>query len=154
MTAMANWKKILVAVDENPTTEKALNYVGELLGAAIDIEITLLHVYPDPPPNFFQEGHSLTEYTNEKEAAARKVFAKSSQLLLKYGLGRDNIASICRMTSGETISQTVIRIQKEGKYGTVVLGKRGVSKAEEFLFGSISNTVVRSSKDFTVWVVG
>lgn len=151
---MANWKKILVAVDENPTTEKALNYVGELLGSANDIEITLLHVYSDPPPNFFQEGHSLLEYTNEKEAVAKQVFANSAELLLKYGVGQGNISSICRMTSGETISQTVIRIQKEGEYGTVVLGKRGVSKAEEFLFGSISNMVVRSSKDFTVWVVG
>ena len=39
-------------------------------------------------------------------------------------------------------------------FGTVVTGKRGVSKAEEFLFGSISNALARHARDFTAWIVG
>jgi len=55
---------------------------------------------------------------------------------------------------GYTISQAILDTQTEGKYGTIIVGKRGVSKAEEFLFGSISSALVHNSKNCTVWVVG
>lgn len=35
----------------------------------------------------------------------------------------------------------------------MVIGRRGVSKAEEFLFGSVSNKLVYHAKAHTVWVV-
>jgi Universal stress protein family. len=41
----------------------------------------------------------------------------------------------------------------EGGFGTVVIGRRGVSKAEEFLFGSVSTKVMHLAKDCAVWVV-
>ena len=40
----------------------------------------------------------------------------------------------------------------ENPYG-LVIGRRGVSKAEEFLFGSVSNKLIHHAKDRTVWVV-
>jgi nucleotide-binding universal stress UspA family protein len=58
------------------------------------------------------------------------------------------------MAEGRTISEVVLEVQAEGDFGTVVTGKRGVSKAEEFLFGSISNALARHSKNFTSWIVG
>jgi len=44
-------------------------------------------------------------------------------------------------------------VVKEGGFGTVALGRRGVSKAEEFLFGSVSSKIIHSVKGCTVWVV-
>jgi hypothetical protein len=34
------------------------------------------------------------------------------------------------------------------------VGKRGISKAEEFLFGSISNALIHNGRDIAVWVIG
>ncbi|MBC8317247.1 MAG: universal stress protein, partial [Desulfobulbaceae bacterium] len=75
-------------------------------------------------------------------------------LLAECGVDSQNIDTVTRMAAGETISQAILDVQQEGGYGTVVVGKRGVSRAEEFLFGSISNALVHSSGEFTVWVVG
>ncbi len=58
------------------------------------------------------------------------------------------------MAEGKTISETLLEAQRMGNFGTVVTGKRGVSKAEEFLFGSISNALARHCNDFTTWKVG
>ncbi len=58
------------------------------------------------------------------------------------------------MAEGRTISDTLLEVRQKGNFGTVVTGKRGVSKAEEFLFGSISNTLARHCNDFTSWIVG
>ncbi len=57
------------------------------------------------------------------------------------------------MADHATISQTILETQTVGKYGTIIVAKRGVSKAEEFLFGSISSSLIHKSKDCAVWVV-
>lgn len=152
---MEKWRKILAAVDEKNTSMQALQYLGEFTGCTEGLELTLLYVYPEPPPYYFREGHNLQEYREEKEKFARQIFAQYRDVLQKYGVTANAISTIFRMAAnGSTISQTILQVQAEGDYGTVVVGKRGVTKAEEFLFGSISNTLVRASRDFTVWVVG
>jgi hypothetical protein len=41
----------------------------------------------------------------------------------------------------------------KGGYGTIVVGRRGVSKVYEFLMGRVSNKVIQMAKDQAVWVV-
>ncbi|MBI5558744.1 MAG: universal stress protein [Deltaproteobacteria bacterium] len=151
---MADWYKILVAVDDSSLSERVLNYVGEVVGSLDKVEIRLLHVYPEPPPHYFtEEKHTLLEYQQEKESVATQIFAKAAGVLANHGVGGEKITSSCLMATGKTFSKTILQVRKEGGFGTVVLGKRGISKAEEFLFGSVSNAVIRESHDFTVWVV-
>ena len=44
---------------------------------------------------------------------------------------------------------------KEGRFGseTIVVGRKGVSRKEELLFGSVSNRIIHQAEDCTVWVV-
>jgi len=151
---MKNWDKILIAVDKTPTAMNAVKYVGTIIGTLNPPHISLLYVYPEPPPNFYQTGGLLPDYEKQKKELAEQIFHESRSVLKECGVEPENVDAVTRMASGETISQTILEVQKEGLYGTVVVGKRGVSKAEEFLFGSISNALVHSSGDFTVWVVG
>ena len=151
---MAAWKKILIAVNDSETSLKAVRYVGEMGGAGTDIEVCLLYVAPEPPPYYYLEGHSLDDYVKEKEIIAAGVFSKASEVLAEYGVGQEQISSRTYVTSqAETISRAIITVRQEGAFGTVVVGKRGVSKAEEFLFGSISNALAQNSDGFAVWIV-
>jgi nucleotide-binding universal stress UspA family protein len=151
---MANWDKILIAVDKTATAMNAVKYVGTLIDTLKPPHISLLYVYPEPPPNFYQTGGLLPDYEKEKKELANQIFDDSRVILKECGIEPENIDAVTRMASGETISQAILDVQQEGGFGTVVVGKRGVSKAEEFLFGSISNALVHSSGSFTVWVVG
>jgi nucleotide-binding universal stress UspA family protein len=36
---------------------------------------------------------------------------------------------------------------------TIVVGRQGLSRKEEFLFGSISSKIVNHARDCTVWVI-
>ena len=151
---MASWNRILVAVDETETSRRALRYLGQILGCTEELEICFLHVYPEPPPYYLREGHSLAEYRQNKEERAQSIFTAATDLLAEYKIPAAVLHTDCRMAPPRTpISTVILQAQAEGGYGTVVVGKRGVSKAEEFLFGSISNAVTRSSSGFTVWVV-
>jgi nucleotide-binding universal stress UspA family protein len=151
---MARWEKILVAVDEGETSLRAIRYVGRIAAAMPDVFICLLHVYPEPPPDFYTNGGKLEVYQAEKNERAEGIFTQGEKVLFEAGVQPGLIHRAIHLAKGRTISQMVLDIQREGDFGTVVVGKRGVSKAEEYLFGSISNALARNSSNFTTWIVG
>jgi len=151
---MARWERILIAVDEGETSLRALRYVGRLAAAMKDVSICLLNIYPEPPPDFYTNGGVLAVYQAEKDRRADMIFAEGERMLVEAGIRLDSISRAAHLAVGKTISQMVLDVQREGDFGTVVVGKRGVSKAEEFLFGSISNALARHSSSFTTWIVG
>jgi nucleotide-binding universal stress UspA family protein len=151
---MADWNNILIAVDEMASSLRAVRYVGQVAKNMPAISICLLHVYPEPPPDFEQRGGILEEYQAQRIVRAEHIFDRCLEILVGADMIREAIHCTTHMAEGKTISETVLEVQRAGNFGTVVTGKRGVSKAEEFLFGSISNALARHCNDFTTWIVG
>lgn len=151
---MKNWQKILLAVDGSVTSVRAVRYVGNIAPLMPQAEICLLHVYPEPPPDYYTQGGRLDRYREMREERAREMLDEAAALLLEAGVEKHQLSRRIEMAEKRTISAVVLEVQAEGDFGTVVAGKRGVSKAEEFLFGSISNALARHSKSFTSWIVG
>ncbi len=150
---MAQDRKILVAVDSTPTAHKALGYVVDVCRYLPGCSLCLLHVYPEPPPNYYAGGGSLDVYRQERATAAERIFQDAGRLLREAGIPAEVVSTACRMADHATISQAILAVQAEGGFDTVVVGKRGISKAEEFLFGSISSDLVHHAKGFTIWIV-
>lgn len=151
---MENWNRILIAVDGSDTSERAVRYVGHIASLIDNASITLLHVYPEPPPDYYTRGGRQDAYKRKRDKVAKMMLKEAAFILEGMGVDPSRMESRYCMAEGKTISDAVLEIRAEGNYGTVVAGKRGVSKAEEFLFGSISNALARHSKDFTSWIVG
>jgi len=151
---MNDWKNVLIAVADTPTSNKGLEYAANILGQLEGVQISLLHIYPEPPPDYYSSGGSLTDYQEQQHKTASALLDQSAAMLIDFGLPEQAIRRDIRMAEQKTISQTILGVQEEGKFGTVVVGKRGLSKAEEFLFGSISNALVHHTHNCTVWVVG
>ncbi len=151
---MKQWTKFLIAIDEMESSLKAIHYVGRLTHVITEVSICLLHIYPEPPPDFLVSGGRLEDFQAKRIHKAELIFQQGLEILMGYGIKRDTIFSISRMAEGKTISDTLLEVRSTGNFGTVVTGKRGVSKAEEFLFGSISNALARNCNDFSVWIVG
>ncbi len=151
---MRNWQKILLAIDGSETSERAVRYVSKIAPLIENVEICILNVYPEPPPDYYSQGGRLDTYKIMREERAEKMLTDAAAILTNAGIAEDCLSRRISMAEGRTISQVVLEVQAEGDYGTVVTGKRGVSKAEEFLFGSISNALARHSKRFTSWIVG
>ena len=151
---MGEWHNILVAVDAMDPSLRAVSYVGRIAGDLETVSICLLHVYPEPPPDFYVKGGVKDDYQAQKIARAEDLFKHCIEILVAAGVERDAIYCTTHMAEGKTISDTVLEVRRQGDFGTVVTGKRGVSKAEEFLFGSISNALARQCQEFTTWIVG
>ena len=151
---MNDWKNILITVDDTPTSDRGLAYAGNIIGKLEGVRVCLLHIYPEPPPDYYRTGGSLADYKKQREQLAAALLDRSATMLADFGVSTDDIRRDVRMAEKATISKAIIAVQEEGAFGTVVVGKRGVSKAEEFLFGSISNALVHHTHNCTVWVVG
>lgn len=151
---MYDIEKVLLAVDGTESSRKAVSYVARFAPLVSNMSVCLLHVYPEPPPNFYVAGGNLQTYKSQKEKRTAIYINSYLDILHEAGVSDDSIITIIKMCKNKTISQAVLTLQQEGGYDTVVAGKRGVSKAEEFIFGSISNTIARECHDFTTWIVG
>ena len=151
---MGDWYNILIAVDAMNSSLSAVQYVGRVAGGIGTVSICLLHVYPEPPPDFYGKGGVLEQYQSMRMTKAEQIFQRCTEILVTTGINREAISRATRMAEGKTISETVLEVRRNGNFGTVVTGKRGVSKSEEFLFGSISNALARHCQDFTAWIVG
>jgi K+-sensing histidine kinase KdpD len=74
-------------------------------------------------------------------------------MLLEAGLPAQRIKKkICWRCSD--ISKSILSEAEKGGYGTIVLGRRGISKAQEFFMGSISTKVIQLAGEKAVWIVG
>ena len=151
---MDTWKKIIIAIDDSPMSENAVRYVGSMVGRLPGLQICLLHIFPEPPPDFYRTGGLLPEYQAEEKAKALPVMQRAGQHLTTCGIPPESIRELCIMAEHKTISEAILELQTEHHYGTIVVGKRGISRSEEFLFGSISSALIHNGKDIAVWVIG
>lgn len=151
---MALWNNILLCIDSSANSDRAVEYLTQLGNALSEATFCILHIYPEPPPNYIIKGGTLKDYTQKRELRGINLISRARTRLLEAGFSEAKISSVVSMAEGMTISQRVLQIRKQGEFGTVIVGKRGISKAEEFIFGSVSNALARQSKEFTVWIVG
>jgi nucleotide-binding universal stress UspA family protein len=80
------------------------------------------------------------------------VFEEGSSRLEKAGMSRSQIT--IRLAKGVlSRAGAVIEEALEGGYGTIVVGRRGLSYVEEFSMGRVSNKIIHMVKEFAVWVV-
>lgn len=151
---MYDSEKILIAVNDSDDALRAIQYVGQIVKATNTLSIYLLYVYPDPPPDYYGKGGTLDAYKEIMQDQAGRAIELAIATLKKFGVSEDRISSAIQLADGKPISQAILKAQEEHQCNTLVVGKRGISKNEEFLFGSISNTIARKTKGFTTWVVG
>jgi nucleotide-binding universal stress UspA family protein len=159
-------EKVLIAIDGSENSGRAVKYLGRIVASGADFQVGLLYVERPPSRDFYASEKEWIEAGREQEAEIREFLTWANGHLQGQGLPADHVEEIylpsCRSpvhkgaetcSLGTSIARDILRVQEEGGYGSLVVGRRGVSKAEEFLFGSVTNKVVHLAKECTVWVV-
>ncbi len=145
-------KKILIALDDTASAMRAVDYAGRQFAGIGDIEIALVHVLPNLPALFWDEGHILNDEEKkerkkvvEKWIAGHKakmepVFRKASETLSRAGV------------KAQQIIMSILEEAKDGAYQTVVVGR--CNHSARHLLGSVSGKIVNHGTGLTVAVVG
>ena len=120
-------------------------------------KILLLHVVRKVPEINGLNGSEALQFQEEREQNAAKqiepVFRKAFARLQAAGILPGEISTKVIM-GATTRAGTILEEARSGGYGTIVVGRRGVSTVEEFDMGRVSNKLVQTGKDRAVWVVG
>lgn len=151
-------KNILIAADESDNARRAVSYVGQLLGGLPGFKVTILHMVPEPESDYFatstQKETWLTQYILRIDA----LLEDYRQLLIKKGFDPKDVAVRTRIRYCPSMATCILSEIHESEiheteYSTIVVGRQGLSRSEEFLFGSISSKIVTYARNCTVWVV-
>lgn len=146
-------KNILIAIDESENARRAVSYVGQLLGGLKGFKILLLHVLPEPDEDFFQTEAEKEQWMKRRKEKVENVLADNRSLLIDYGFDPDQVSTRSTLRYCPSMAECILEERDETEYSTIVVGRQGLSRSEEFLFGSISSKIVNHARNCTVWVV-
>ncbi len=153
-------KKVIVAVDGSPASNHALDYVGLLAkDMVVDLKATLLYVMNRVPPILADEGkrdpdafRRLQQVQTKYRQAAREVLDKAAERLVRQGMPAENIETKSLPRKADAARDILFQAE-QGLYDALVVGRKGMSRAQEFFMGSVAKQVVQHAERVPVWVV-
>lgn len=149
-------QKVMICLDNSENALRAADHAGFML-AGSDCSVTLFHslkelrgfvpraVYADAP-----EIAALLRTTEGKQI--EPTVAKAEEILIQNGLSKEQITH--RVVKGtRAIDQDILKAASRYEFGTLVMGRRGLSGMQEFFMGSVSRKVLRQATGMAVWIV-
>jgi nucleotide-binding universal stress UspA family protein len=146
-------KKILIAVDESENSKMALLYVADFLGGLHGFKAIVLSVLSVPEEGFFESEDEEKKWLESKKEGLSQMLERYRQILIQSGFPERKVKTELVVASATPVSSVIVDKQVEFDACTLVVGRRGVSKPEEFLFGSVSSKVVHMAHRCAVWVI-
>jgi nucleotide-binding universal stress UspA family protein len=153
-------KKVLIAMDDSENAMRAVQFTAALIEK--DSEITLFSVLqdyksiceynsPSLTPTFQRERAAFCAIEDGKKVLLESAAKEAAQYLQSAGFAAEKIKTQLQPFE-KGIARDIIRKADSG-FDVVVIGKRGISSASDFFFGSVSQKVLNGVKSASVLVV-
>jgi nucleotide-binding universal stress UspA family protein len=153
MPAGSTDRHILLAVDESENARRAVLYVADFLGGLPGFRVTILHIIPELSEDYFETEAERIQWHTDKKSATEKMLSDYRQILIQSGFPEDKVMTRMDVRQCSSIAGCILDRVKKIDASTVVVGRRGISKKEEMIFGSISSAIMHEAKDCSVWVI-
>ena len=134
-------EKILIGVDGSEGAKRAVDYVATILGES-EFEVKLVYVIRG----------AAEDYMKDAEREIEDVFDQVKKRLKESGFKSNQIKTKI-ITGVRSRAEAIVEEARLGNYGTIVVGRRGLSKVQEFFIGRVSNKVIQLAKKNVVWVM-
>jgi nucleotide-binding universal stress UspA family protein len=155
--------KILIAMDESDFAMNAVKYVARHYRPDA-VQVTLFHVIQDfmpagyeklttVHPVYLQKLQELKSLSALRRGEAEEVMAAAKQECVAAGIPESRV-SVVVQDKMFGVARDIILEVRTGDYNTVVVGRKGTSAVETYLFGSVTNKILNTIKNRTVLIVG
>jgi nucleotide-binding universal stress UspA family protein len=146
-------KNILIAVDESENARRAVSYVAQFLGGIGGFKVAILHVIPVPEEDFFPTSAERGKWLSKHRGEVDAMLEGYRQILIRAGFDPGDVSVRSPIRYCPSMAECILAERDETEYDTIVVGRHGLSRSEEFIFGSISSKIVTHARKCTVWVV-
>lgn len=145
--------KILLAFDGSDNAMRAVDFAGSILGG-YHYKIRLLHVIRGKENKrwIHQTNYAPKEHTQAAQKAIGHAIEKAKAKLVESGFKSHSVSSKI-ITGAFSRAGAITEEARQGGYATIVLGRRGLSRLQEFFIGRVTNKVIHLAKDRSVWIV-
>ena len=149
---------VLLALDGSEDSFKAVDHVGFILAGHPRAHVVLVHVSTALADYCVFEDESepdeleLELLKKEEDYCMTNYFTRAIKMLTEAGVAKDRIEVEFRVKRLD-LARTILKVADEVEAGSVVLGRRGLSRLKGLLLGSVSNKIIQSGRHRSVWVV-
>ena len=146
---MAN--SLLIPLNDSVASRAVVDFLIKMSFCPEGCHITLIHVFRKPT-----SGEELMgkKFMDEQPAKHKALLKKAKQRLVsEKGLDPDQIDIQLLTDQYPSVTEGIIDFFKKGQYDMVVIGRKKMSKSEEFIMGDISVKLVRSLDKTSILVV-
>ena len=147
-------RQVLIAVDNSEPAMRAVDHAGFML-TGTDARITLFHAkrqlrrfVPKAVIDNATDLEKLWQTAAGKEIAP--IMARSRDMLIKAGIPENRID--VKVVDGSRSAAGDILAAARG-FGTIVMGRRGVTGVAAYTMGSVSRKVLENGSDIALWLV-
>jgi nucleotide-binding universal stress UspA family protein len=150
--------KVLIAIDGSAASLNAVRYAAAMLGLIPDLNFMLLFVMPAVPPYLLEgvtDGAKLAkigQFEQAGHALGEKVLLRGRERLLdlKVPNERIEVKNLRRLT---VRARDILAEAEKGRYDALLVGRRGLTRAQEIFMGSVTHQLVQHATDVPLWII-
>jgi nucleotide-binding universal stress UspA family protein len=163
-------RNILVAVDDSEASDRAVNYVAQMLDGMKELRIVLFHVPASMPPRLLEFGGAENPAQEQRaeaelsaaqarltaavESAAQPIFVRAKTRLRDAHMAEEAITTALFMPPGErSLDTSILEAARLHGCSTVVVGRTAFSWLGELFQGHVADKLMEQASDFTLWIV-
>ena len=143
-------KSILVAVNDSVSSRAAVDFLASMPMGTDECRIILIHILRKASASEELMGKKFAEEQPKKFLA---VLERAREKLIENGFKAENIEIEITSETYPTVADGIIDQCRERNCSMVVLGRKRMSKAEEFVMGDVCVKLVRGLEKAAVLVV-
>ncbi len=157
-------KKMLIAIDDSKGAAKAVEYVGKQYSGVSDLTITLVHVLPNLPAIFWDEGHILSDqekkdrqkvvdnWLEKQKQKIDPVLQAAADALTAKGIKTGQITTQFISDSIDA-AESILETARDGGYQTIIVGRRGITEGRHLMLGSVTSKLINLGAGVAICVV-
>lgn len=152
-------KKILLAVDNSVHSRQAIDYAVRMSSVAQNLEYTLFHVQPpisqfllDEAEIDFKARAKLKRLVKENARKAQRFLEEHKDHMVRLGVSENAIDTVTEPKI-QGLARDIIERAQQKLYDAVVVGRRGLSRAQKMFMGHVTTNLLEHCTVIPVWVV-
>jgi nucleotide-binding universal stress UspA family protein len=152
-------KRLLVAIDGSTYSNNTIHYLGTLFGPREEVKLHLLSIIPcgamPPEKEWMSELELMNSLppTVQKRMRSIKTYMKNAtNKLARMGIGAERITTEIKLAR-QSVSEDILAEARRGLFDSLTIGRRGITKLEELIIGSISEAIFQKCHDVPIWII-
>jgi nucleotide-binding universal stress UspA family protein len=148
-----NNRRLLIAVDGSDNAMRAVDFVGKMLGG-FDYTIGLVTVLRAEEHQIIDNSidEVFQQYLAEMEPQIGQSLNQARQRLVSAGFAESEVG-IEIIKGAKSRAGAIVDAAERGNFDTIVVGRRGLSRVQQFFTGRVSTKVLQVGRKHHVWII-